>query len=113
MVAEIIKRIVKNFLGADDEHLRQKVEENLRVCFIRHAKSSTYPGGMTVGNHSKYFIIDDIASYTGSQNLYVCDLAEWGVVIDHEGETKKMMENYTGTRCGRHLTLGRTLTYKK
>jgi len=32
---------------------------------------------MTMGNHSKHFIVDDIATYIGSQNLYVCDLAEW------------------------------------
>ena len=31
---------------------------------------------------AKHFIIDDICAYIGSQNLYICDLAEWGVVID-------------------------------
>jgi hypothetical protein len=31
---------------------------------------------------AKHFIIDDICCYIGSQNLYKCDLAEWGVVID-------------------------------
>ena len=47
---------------------------------------------MTMGNHSKHFIVDDVATYIGSQNLYVCDLAEWGVVIDDAEATKKMME---------------------
>ena len=92
--SEIIKRIQKQFPQASDSELRKKVEENLRICFIRHAKSSTYKDGLNIGNHSKYFIIDDIASYTGSQNLYVCDLAEWGVMIDDAGETKKMMKDY-------------------
>ena len=27
-------------------------------------------------------MVDDVACYIGSQNLYVCDLAEWGVLID-------------------------------
>jgi len=94
VAAELIKRIKKQYPYAADNDLRQKVVDNLRICFIRHAKSSTYPGGMSVGNHSKFFIVDDIASYTGSQNLYVCDLAEWGVVVDDKGETKKMMEDY-------------------
>lgn len=34
------------------------------------------------------------AAYTGSQNLYVCDLAEWGVVVDDETETQKMLEDF-------------------
>ena len=28
------------------------------------------------------------------ENLYVCDLAEWGVVIDDEGTTKQIMDEY-------------------
>lgn len=44
--------------------------------------------------HSKFFIVDDVCSYTGSQNLYVCDLAEWGVLVDDQEQTQKMMEEY-------------------
>lgn len=92
--SEIIKRIKKQFPKADDAHLRKKVEDNLRVCFIRHAKSTTYPDGKNIGLHAKYFIVDDVCSYTGSQNLYVCDLAEWGVVVDDATETEKMLKDY-------------------
>jgi phosphatidylserine/phosphatidylglycerophosphate/cardiolipin synthase-like enzyme len=108
VAAEIIKRIKKQFPNADDAGLRKKVEENLRICFIRHAKTNKYKSGMTIGNHTKHFIIDGIASYTGSQNLYVCDLAEWGVVIDDPAVTKKIMDDfwhplwqasYTGEDC--------------
>mmetsp|Transcript_11134 Transcript_11134/g.16718 ORF Transcript_11134/g.16718 Transcript_11134/m.16718 type:complete len:568 (-) Transcript_11134:83-1786(-) len=108
VASEIVKRIKKMFPGAPDERLRQMVKDNLRICFIRHAKSSTYADGKTIGNHSKYFIVDDIISYTGSQNLYMCDLAEWGVVVDDKTETKKMISDfwnplweasYTGDDC--------------
>lgn len=108
VAAEIIKRIKKQFPTADDAGLRKKVEENLRICFIRHSKTSKYSSGMTIGNHTKHFIIDGITSYTGSQNLYVCDLAEWGVVIDDPVVTKKIMDDfwfplweasYTGQDC--------------
>jgi phosphatidylserine/phosphatidylglycerophosphate/cardiolipin synthase-like enzyme len=94
VASEIIKRIKKRFADADDAHLRQKVEENLRVCFIRHDKSSVYSDGGNIGLHSKFFIVDDVASYTGSQNLYECDLAEWGVVVDDADATAKMMSEY-------------------
>lgn len=94
VASEIIKRIIKQFPDAEDSVLRQKVEDNLRVCFIKHAKSSTYPDGTNIGLHSKFFIIDDVCSYTGSQNLYVCDLAEWGVVVDDRSATAKMIDTY-------------------
>ena len=38
--------------------------------------------------------MDDVACYIGSQNLYVCDLAEWGVVIDNAEQTQKIKEEY-------------------
>ena len=94
VASEIIKRIGKQFNDVDDSVLRTRVEDNLRVCFIRHNKKSTYQKGMNIGNHSKFFIVDDLATYIGSQNLYMCDLAEWGVVIDSEDETKKIMEEF-------------------
>lgn len=38
--------------------------------------------------------MDDICSYTGSQNLYKSDVAEWGVIIDDGTVTGQMMEEY-------------------
>lgn len=94
VASELIKRIKKQYPFARDSELRKKVEENLRICFIRHAGSRTYADGGNIGLHSKFFIVDDICSYTGSQNLYVCDLAEWGVIVDNTEETTKMIESY-------------------
>eukprot|EP00588_Corethron_pennatum_P030401 CAMPEP_0194311832 /NCGR_PEP_ID=MMETSP0171-20130528/8750_1 /TAXON_ID=218684 /ORGANISM="Corethron pennatum, Strain L29A3" /LENGTH=577 /DNA_ID=CAMNT_0039066063 /DNA_START=34 /DNA_END=1764 /DNA_ORIENTATION=+ len=94
VAAYIIKRITKTFPGAADLQLRKNVEENLRVCFIKQKIGRAYSSGMQMGMHAKHFIIDDKCAYIGSQNLYVCDLAEWGVVVDNEKETKKMMEEY-------------------
>lgn len=85
-----------------------KVEENLRVCFIKHNAKSKYSTGMNIGNHTKFFMIDDVCSYVGSQNLYDCDLAEWGVVIDDRAANAKITNDfwtplweasYTGEDC--------------
>mmetsp|Transcript_57846 Transcript_57846/g.122696 ORF Transcript_57846/g.122696 Transcript_57846/m.122696 type:complete len:675 (+) Transcript_57846:129-2153(+) len=92
--SEIIKVIREDYPGAEDADLRQKVAENLRVCFIREKCGNQWEGGMNMGMHAKHFIIDNVATYIGSQNLYVCDLAEWGVVIDNEEQTKALMEDY-------------------
>ena len=74
--------------------IRQKVEENLHICYIKHAKNDHFKSGKGLGNHSKYFIVDDLCSYTGSQNIYVCDLAEWGVIVDDSVLTAKILQDY-------------------
>lgn len=94
VASEIIKHVQKLHPEANDSRLREIVARNLRVCFIRQARGNAYDDGTTIGMHAKHFIIDDTATYIGSQNLYVCDLAEWGVVIDDAEQTKRMMEEY-------------------
>lgn len=94
VAAEIIKTIRKQFPEAEDAKLRQMVSENLRVCFIKDSIGSAWKNGMTIGLHSKHFIIDDICAYIGSQNLYICDLAEWGVVIDDEAQVLRFKTEF-------------------
>eukprot|EP00746_Dinoflagellata_sp_MGD_P142371 gnl/MRDRNA2_/MRDRNA2_75349_c0_seq1.p1 gnl/MRDRNA2_/MRDRNA2_75349_c0~~gnl/MRDRNA2_/MRDRNA2_75349_c0_seq1.p1 ORF type:complete len:697 (+),score=158.91 gnl/MRDRNA2_/MRDRNA2_75349_c0_seq1:89-2179(+) len=97
VAAEIIKAILKNVEEGevDDEKLRQMVQENLRVTTMCiQDKQQQFPEGSTVGNHSKFFIVDDLCYYIGSQNLYICNLAEWGIIIDNEEQTQKVMEEY-------------------
>merc|ERR1712241_899677 len=42
----------------------------------------------------KFFMIDDCCYYIGSQNLYIANLAEWGVVVDCEEKTHSILEQY-------------------
>lgn len=46
------------------------------------------------GLAAKHFIVDDICTYIGSQNLYICDLAEWGVVIDDPEEVQSIKSQF-------------------
>jgi len=93
VAAEIIKCIQSQFPDASHDRLRETVEKNLRICYIRCQRGErTYSDGSLMGLHSKHFIVDDVCCYIGSQNLYICDLAEWGVVIDDAkavGDIKK------------------------
>ena len=82
VAAEIIKRIQKSYSKVDDEKLRAMIAENLRICFIRHDKESSYEDGKSIGLHSKHFIVDDTCCYIGSQNLYMVSIIlEVGVNI--------------------------------
>jgi len=94
VAAEIIKSIQQQYSKVDDTRLRAMIVDNLRVCFIKHGKSNKYEDGKSIGLHSKHWIVDDVCCYIGSQNLYMCDLAEWGIVVDSETEVKKIMTDY-------------------
>jgi phosphatidylserine/phosphatidylglycerophosphate/cardiolipin synthase-like enzyme len=94
VAAEIIKTIRQQFPNASDTALREKVAANLRVCFLRSKRGQQWEDGESIGLHSKHFIVDDICCYIGSQNLYICDLAEWGVVIDHKEQVQSFMDEY-------------------
>ena len=95
VAAEIIKCIQTQFPDAPDNKLRATVHDNLRVCFLRCRRGGcNYSDGGSLGLHSKHFIIDDMCCYIGSQNLYVCDLAEWGVVIDSPEAVGDIKQKY-------------------
>jgi len=96
VASEVIKSIKANHPGAEHDRLAGLVTVNLKVTYMRstcgpvdweetHGKS---------GNHAKFFCVDDAAFYIGSQNLYIANLAEWGVVVDSRAETQKVLEEY-------------------
>jgi len=69
------------------------IAEHLRVCGLKHRTGDAYEDGTKLGMHTKVFIVDD-AFYCGSQNLYVCDLAEWGVIVDDKETTQRLLQEY-------------------
>jgi len=99
VAAEIIKTIRDEVDDGDDDTeddagLRRIITENLRICYIRQGMTNQWGDEKTMGMHAKHFIIDDMAYYIGSQNWYVCDLAEWGILIDDVNQTRKVIEEY-------------------
>lgn len=53
-----------------------------------------WPSGQPVGTHTKSFIVDEQCYYVGSQNLYNCNNAEWGYIVDDQEEARKYLEEY-------------------
>ncbi len=69
VAAEITKIMIEEYPDATEEQMKEKVANNLRICFIKNKKGSTWESDNNVGLHSKFFIIDDVCTYVGSQNL--------------------------------------------
>jgi phosphatidylserine/phosphatidylglycerophosphate/cardiolipin synthase-like enzyme len=97
VASEIIKTM-RDLDDVDDATLRRTVENDLRVCTLKQGNLESWiPDGdesKRMGNHAKFFLIDDRAYYIGSQNLYVADLAEWGVFVDDAATTKRCLDEY-------------------
>ena len=90
--AEIIKAMSEEDPEATQDQIKEKVINNLRICFLKNKKGATWETDNKVGLHSKFFIIDDVCTYVGSQNLYQFDLAEWGVAIDDKSKTAEILQ---------------------
>ncbi len=51
----------------------------------------TWSDGSAMGLHSKLWIVDDRAFYIGSQNLYISNLFEWGLLVDDPALTADVL----------------------
>lgn len=102
VASEIVKAMKRCVKGYDERRLTGLVGINLRVAYMKSSpggadwphQTGKGPGTTGIGNHAKFFIVDDVAYYIGSQNLYVCDLAEWGLIIDSADQTQKVLKEY-------------------
>jgi phosphatidylserine/phosphatidylglycerophosphate/cardiolipin synthase-like enzyme len=94
VAAEIVKAMQEEYpddANANNDQVdlvRKKVSDHLRVCFLNNSGGSMWrESGNKLGLHSKLFIVDDVCTYVGSPNLYLFDLAEWGVLVDSKEST--------------------------
>jgi hypothetical protein len=101
VAAELIKTVLRQYPIAaklNSAKLRQKVSTQIRVSYLRGPDGSCHwPGAgknSTRAFHAKHFIVDGRAFYIGSQNLYISDLAEWGVVVDDRASTEKVLTDF-------------------
>lgn len=91
---EIMKTMKEQFPEASNDELKTKVNDNLRVCFLKNLSGNKWASKNNVGLHSEFFIVDDVCTYVGSQNLCLFDLAEWGVAIDDAKMTAAIVDSF-------------------
>jgi len=118
---DIAVQIVKRVIGRKgiDHNFEQKIKERLCVTYIRRGRkegkseaarwsgpcmevlqdpggkpTARWPCEKPIANHVKLILVDDECYYLGSQNLYMCDLAEWGAIVVDRDETHRLCEDY-------------------
>ncbi len=67
---------------------------HLHLAPYRFGPDETWPGGKPIGNHSKFWMVDDRYFYIGSDNLYPVDLQEFGYIVDDPAAAAELLHVY-------------------
>jgi phosphatidylserine/phosphatidylglycerophosphate/cardiolipin synthase-like enzyme len=91
--AEVVSVLVDQ-LGLSEANAEQIVTQRLNVATFRYSADETYPGNVAISNHAKTVIVDDSAFYIGSQNMYTCNLNEFGYIVEDAATAQSYVANY-------------------
>lgn len=104
-LAKRLKEIVQKRVDAADPKSRYAIRRgpdpvNALLCSrfhlapFRFGPDDSWPGGKTIANHSKFWMVDDRVFYIGSDNMYPVNLQEFGYIIDDRKGADAMLESY-------------------
>jgi phosphatidylserine/phosphatidylglycerophosphate/cardiolipin synthase-like enzyme len=61
---------------------------------FRFGPDATWPGGLPIANHSKFWMVDDRIFYIGSDNMYPVNLQEFGYIVDDREAARQLIDAY-------------------
>ena len=64
------------------------------LASFRFGPDTTWPDKQPIGNHSKFWMVDDRYFYIGSDNLYPVDLQEFGYIVDDRAAATEVLRSY-------------------
>jgi phosphatidylserine/phosphatidylglycerophosphate/cardiolipin synthase-like enzyme len=91
--AEIVSTMVER-LGLLQDQAEQIASQRLSIATFRYSADPAYPGNVPISNHAKTVIVDDAAFYIGSQNMYTCDLNEFGYIVEDAATAQAYVNLY-------------------
>jgi phosphatidylserine/phosphatidylglycerophosphate/cardiolipin synthase-like enzyme len=74
--------------------LDELICRKLHVAPLRFGPDEAFPDGVTFPNHAKLVVVDDVAAYVGSQNLYDAGLTEFGYLVDDDVAAAGLLARY-------------------
>ena len=66
----------------------------LHLAPFRFGPDDSWPGGKTISNHAKLWMVDDRIFYIGSDNMYPVNLQEFGYLVDDRKAVDTLIESY-------------------
>lgn len=105
VLAKRLKDIVQKRIDTADPRSRYAIRKgpdpvNALLCRHFHLASfrfgpdDSWPGGKTIANHSKLWMVDDRVFYIGSDNMYPVNLQEFGYIVDDRKAAGTLLESY-------------------
>jgi phosphatidylserine/phosphatidylglycerophosphate/cardiolipin synthase-like enzyme len=96
---QVRDRIVSR-LGYTTEQAEELIAQRWNLAQFRYSadqtypKNATYPDGEPIGNHAKTVIVDDAIFIIGSQNMYSCNLNEFGYIVEDATAAQAYVTSY-------------------
>jgi phosphatidylserine/phosphatidylglycerophosphate/cardiolipin synthase-like enzyme len=68
--------------------------EHVHLAPLRFGPDASWPGGVPIANHAKFWMIDRRAFYIGSDNMYPVNLQEFGYIVDDSRAAQELSDAY-------------------
>jgi len=68
--------------------------QHFHLAPFRFGPDASWPGKAPIGNHGKFWMVDDRYFYLGSDNLYPVDLQEFGYIVDDAAAASQLKRDY-------------------
>jgi len=68
--------------------------EHVHMAPYRFGPDASWPGGLPIANHAKFWMIDGRAFYIGSDNMYPVNLQEFGYLVDDVQAAQELRDAY-------------------
>lgn len=94
--ARKFREVARRRTNMPDAELDALLCRRLHIAPYRFSADATWPGNVPIGNHSKFWMIDDRAFYIGSDNIYPVDLQEFGYIVDSAAAAADVHREYWG-----------------
>jgi len=82
VTARRLRDVVRRRSQIPDAELDALLCRRLRMAPFRFGPDATWPNNVPIGNHAKFWMVDDRVFYIGSDNFYPVDLQEFGFIVD-------------------------------
>jgi hypothetical protein len=93
-VAEKMLRVAEAHSSLPRPALIELLCRHFHLAPFRFGPDPTWPGNHPIGNHGKFWMVDDRYFYIGSDNLYPVDLQEFGYILDDRAAAAEIRRNY-------------------
>jgi phosphatidylserine/phosphatidylglycerophosphate/cardiolipin synthase-like enzyme len=93
-VADKMLQVAKAHSPLSQPALIDLLCRHFHLAPFRFGPDASWPGKQPIGDHSKFWMVDDRYFYLGSDNLYPVDLQEFGYIVDDRAAAATLLKDY-------------------